>query len=203
MIWMPGSWIRFGTTFRSQQQVLKFTGCSYLGCVFTKLSKYKHGNVNSTLPPFQHGNACSGIKLNSITIQSENSISYQNKCLGKHENVLFQNICYGQMSVKYCRYLNTGNSSSDINQGWIAKFPKSVQPYLVISRMDRPIGYWLLFLPGAWSISLAADAGSVPNIQLLSLFFVGAVLMRTSGCVINDMLDSNLDKKVLLLVVTW
>ena len=101
------------------------------------------------------------------------------------------------LTVKHCRHLNTGNQSSDINQSWIERFPKSVQPYMVLSRIDRPIGYWLLFFPGAWSISLAADAGEIPNTQLLILFLVGSVLMRSAGCVINDMWDSDLDKKVL------
>ncbi|XP_028397603.1 4-hydroxybenzoate polyprenyltransferase, mitochondrial-like [Dendronephthya gigantea] len=197
MIWLTGSWKKIGTTFKSQQQLLMFTGCNYFRYVFTKLSKHQYGTVNIMLRPFQHDRTCSRIKLNSITtFQLQNSISHQDKHVGKPKNVFFQNIHNGEMDVKQCRYLTTDNSNSDINQSWIAKFPKSVQPYLVMSRMDRPIGYWLLFLPGAWSISLAADAGSIPNIHLLSLFFVGAVLMRTSGCVINDMLDADLDRKV-------
>lgn len=50
--------------------------------------------------------------------------------------------------------------------------------------------------PGAWSISLAAEAGSLPDLKLLALFGAGAFLMRGAGCTINDMWDRNIDKKV-------
>ncbi|XP_046852877.1 4-hydroxybenzoate polyprenyltransferase, mitochondrial-like [Xenia sp. Carnegie-2017] len=110
----------------------------------------------------------------------------------KHINFLPK--IYGCQTIK-C--INTKNEQvSDINKSWVSRFPKSVQPYLLLSRMDRPIGYWLLFLPGSWSISLAADPGTLPNMQLLALFFVGAVTMRGAGCTINDMWDADLDKQV-------
>lgn len=99
----------------------------------------------------------------------------------------------------YCRrFLNTDTQDSDINRqsSIIALFPKQIQPYLFLARIDRPIGYWLLFLPGAWSISLAAEASSLPDLKLLTLFFVGSLLMRSAGCVINDLWDSDFDKMV-------
>lgn len=96
-------------------------------------------------------------------------------------------------------HFSTHSKDSDINQqnSWMTMFPKEIQPYLILARLDRPIGYWLLFLPCAWSISLAAQAGHLPNFKLLTLFFVGSVVMRSAGCVINDLWDSDLDKKVL------
>ena len=59
-------------------------------------------------------------------------------------------------------------------------------------------GNWLLFVPCTWSISLAAPAGQLPDLQVLALFGLGAVLMRGAGCTINDMWDKDFDKKARL-----
>lgn len=74
--------------------------------------------------------------------------------------------------------------------------PSFVQPYLRLIRFDKPIGTWLLFLPCTWSIGLAASPGSLPDLQLLTLFGLGALVMRGAGCTINDMWDVDFDKKV-------
>ncbi|CAL8249101.1 unnamed protein product [Merluccius merluccius] len=74
--------------------------------------------------------------------------------------------------------------------------PASVQPYLRLMRVDKPIGTWLLYLPCTWSIGLAADPGCLPHLGMLTLFGVGAVLMRGAGCTINDMWDKDFDRKV-------
>ncbi|XP_077571246.1 4-hydroxybenzoate polyprenyltransferase, mitochondrial [Stigmatopora nigra] len=71
-----------------------------------------------------------------------------------------------------------------------------VRPYLRLMRLDKPIGTWLLYLPCTWSIALAAEPGSLPDIGMLTLFATGAVLMRGAGCTINDMWDKNFDRKV-------
>ena len=42
--------------------------------------------------------------------------------------------------------------------GWVARLPRSWLPYLLLARLDRPIGIWLLFLPGLWGILLAGPA---------------------------------------------
>ena len=65
--------------------------------------------------------------------------------------------------------------------------PKSVQPYVRLSRLDKPIGSWLLFLPGAWSIAMAGI--SMNNLELIGLFGLGTILMRGAGCTINDLWD--------------
>jgi hypothetical protein len=177
MIWLANVWNRFGGPFKSQKSILKFARCGYLGHISTE-----YQNTNIKPDPYKYDSTCSPSRDTYLT---------------KNKTAFFQSIHNDQnLAVKHSRYLNAGNQKTDINQSWVTRFPKSVQPYLVLSRMDRPIGYWLLFLPGAWSISLAAYASSMPNIQLLTLFFVGAVLMRNAGCVINDMWDSDLDKKV-------
>ncbi|XP_030646874.1 4-hydroxybenzoate polyprenyltransferase, mitochondrial [Chanos chanos] len=74
--------------------------------------------------------------------------------------------------------------------------PQSVQPYLRLMRLDKPIGTWLLYLPCTWSIGLAADPGCLPDLGMLTLFGVGALLMRGAGCTINDMWDKDFDKRV-------
>lgn len=78
--------------------------------------------------------------------------------------------------------------------------PEKARPYAGLMRLDRPIGWWLLLLPGWWSIGLAAqyaDGGVTGrHAALLALFWIGAVLMRGAGCVINDLWDRDLDGKV-------
>ena len=73
--------------------------------------------------------------------------------------------------------------------------PAWMRPYLLLARLDRPTGIWLLFLPGAWGILLARQAWQ-PTLRLLALFAVGSVVMRAAGCVVNDMWDRDLDARV-------
>ncbi|KAK3734140.1 hypothetical protein RRG08_000052 [Elysia crispata] len=74
--------------------------------------------------------------------------------------------------------------------------PNFIQPYLRLIRMDKPIGTWLLYWPCTWSIALAAQPGTLPDLYLLALFGAGAFFMRGSGCIINDMWDKDFDEKV-------
>ena len=79
--------------------------------------------------------------------------------------------------------------------GWVARLPRGWAPYVLLARLDRPIGAWLLFLPGLWSILL----GGLPlaqTLRLVALFAVGSVVMRAAGCVVNDMWDRDLDRRV-------
>src|SRR4051812_8531399 len=54
-------------------------------------------------------------------------------------------------------------------EGWVARLPRAARPYAVLARFDRPIGAWLLFLPGLWSILLAPAAWE-HQIRLILLF---------------------------------
>lgn len=74
--------------------------------------------------------------------------------------------------------------------------PERFWPYVYLGRMDRPIGVWLLLLPGWWSIFLASDGLSFRAVWMFLMFAVGAIAMRAAGCVINDIWDRDLDKKV-------
>ena len=79
--------------------------------------------------------------------------------------------------------------------GWVGRLPAAWVPYVHLARLDRPIGAWLLFLPGLWSILLA---GAPPGrtAWLVALFLAGSFLMRAAGCVVNDMWDRDLDRRV-------
>src|SRR5580658_4636217 len=82
-----------------------------------------------------------------------------------------------------------------IADGWVARLPIGWRPYALLARLDRPIGAWLLFLPGLWVILLARP-GVVEAIRLVVLFGVGAVVMRSAGCVVNDLWDRDIDRQV-------
>ncbi|XP_076042603.1 ubiquinone biosynthesis protein COQ2, mitochondrial [Oratosquilla oratoria] len=81
-------------------------------------------------------------------------------------------------------------------QNLVLGSPKKLIPYLQLMRLDRPIGTWLLFWPCGWSIAMAAAPGSLPDIQTLGLFILGATIMRGAGCTINDMWDKDFDGEV-------
>ena len=82
-----------------------------------------------------------------------------------------------------------------IADGWVARLPIGWRPYALLARLDRPIGAWLLFLPGLWGILLGRP-GVVEAVRLAVLFGVGAVVMRSAGCVVNDLWDRDIDRRV-------
>ena len=73
-----------------------------------------------------------------------------------------------------------------------------VNLFLELTRLKKPIGYMLLFWPCAWGLTIAYDFSSDLKIYFfyLSLFFFGSVLMRSAGCIVNDILDRKFDKEV-------
>ncbi|MGZ3305510.1 MAG: 4-hydroxybenzoate octaprenyltransferase [Asticcacaulis sp.] len=99
---------------------------------------------------------------------------------------------------------------------WVDRFaPPHLRPWLKLGRFDRPVGIWLLFLPGAMGLAYATTgivsrqmangivATSVTPDTLwhfpfyeLMLFFVGAALMRAAGCAYNDFVDRDIDARV-------
>lgn len=80
--------------------------------------------------------------------------------------------------------------------GWVARLPASWQRYALLARLDRPIGAWLLFLPGLGGILLAGTPPWMRSLRLIALFAVGSVVMRAAGCIVNDMWDRDLDRRV-------
>jgi 4-hydroxybenzoate polyprenyltransferase len=79
--------------------------------------------------------------------------------------------------------------------GWVARLPAGWRPYALLGRFDRPIGAWLLVLPGFWALALAAPDGRA-GLRLGLLFVLGAFAMRAAGCVVNDLWDRDLDRQV-------
>ena len=70
--------------------------------------------------------------------------------------------------------------------------------FIEVTRLTRPIGYMLLFWPCAWGLTIAIDFSKNINVYIfyLILFFLGSVLMRSAGCIVNDILDKDFDKEV-------
>ena len=78
-------------------------------------------------------------------------------------------------------------------RGIIGALPPRLRPFASLMRLDRPIGTWLLYWPCAWSVALAGVAGRWDLFLWLGL---GAFAMRSAGCVYNDLVDRDLDRKV-------
>ncbi|HEY8592513.1 MAG TPA: 4-hydroxybenzoate octaprenyltransferase [Sphingomicrobium sp.] len=78
-------------------------------------------------------------------------------------------------------------------RGFIGALPPRLRPFASLMRIDRPIGSWLLYWPCAWSVALAGVGGRWDLFLWLGL---GAFAMRSAGCVYNDIVDRDLDRKV-------
>ena len=79
-------------------------------------------------------------------------------------------------------------------RGLIGALPRELRPYASLMRLDRPIGAWLLFWPCAWGVALAGMGEG--GVYLLALLAFGAFVMRSAGCVYNDIVDRKLDAQV-------
>ena len=81
---------------------------------------------------------------------------------------------------------------------WVDRLaPAPVRPWLKLARFDRPIGAWLLMLPGWQAVAMAGAAqGHWPDARLLALIAVGALVMRGAGCAFNDIVDRDIDARV-------
>ena len=96
--------------------------------------------------------------------------------------------------------IGTPSSHTDIqSRGWWHGLPASWHPFIYLARLDRPIGWWLLLLPGWWSIALGATSLS-SMVWVMMLFLIGAIATRAAGCIINDMWDRRLDQRVVVAV---
>ena len=84
------------------------------------------------------------------------------------------------------------------HRGLIAALPPRLRDYAQLARFDRPIGWWLLFWPCAWGVLLA---GGLPldgpqHWALFGWLLLGSIAMRGAGCVYNDIVDAEIDRKV-------
>ena len=75
---------------------------------------------------------------------------------------------------------------------------KHLNLFIELTRLNKPIGFMLLFWPCAWGLTIGYDFSKSINIYIyyLFLFFLGSIFMRSAGCIINDIADKELDKKI-------
>ena len=79
------------------------------------------------------------------------------------------------------------------HRGIVARLPQLPRDLAQLARFDRPIGWWLLFWPCAWGVWLT---GAGWQLALLGWLLLGSIAMRGAGCVFNDIVDADLDRKV-------
>ena len=84
------------------------------------------------------------------------------------------------------------------HRGLVASLPQPLRDLALLARFDRPIGWWLLFWPGAWAVLLAGGVTGDGefHLGLIAWLLLGAIAMRGAGCVYNDVVDADLDRKV-------
>lgn len=135
--------------------------------------------------------------LARYTVRSNSSSSFRRTTTIYHALCAKQTFAVSRVpSVLSSRKIFT---SSGPQKSWVDRLPQKVQPYAHLTRIDKPIGTLLLFYPCAWSITMASYALQTPYtvpLTYMSLFGLGALVMRGAGCTINDMWDKNLDKAV-------
>tara|TARA_E500000178_G_scaffold348155_1_gene402733 strand:+ start:12 stop:872 length:861 start_codon:yes stop_codon:yes gene_type:complete len=70
--------------------------------------------------------------------------------------------------------------------------------FIELTRLNKPIGFMLLFWPCSWGLAYAYSLTHNTDLLLkyLVLFFLGSVLMRSAGCIFNDIVDKDIDRKV-------
>jgi 4-hydroxybenzoate polyprenyltransferase len=79
------------------------------------------------------------------------------------------------------------------HRGLVARLPQLPRDLAQLARFDRPIGWWLLFWPCAWGVWMA---GAGWQVELVLWLLLGSIAMRGAGCVYNDIVDADLDRKV-------
>ena len=87
------------------------------------------------------------------------------------------------------------NNSDMLDSGWWDILPKHYIKWIRLGRFDRPVGFWLLLLPGWWVLPLTS-LDFINCIKLMFIFLIGSIVMRAAGCTINDMWDKDIDKKI-------
>ncbi|MFA7440824.1 MAG: 4-hydroxybenzoate octaprenyltransferase [Sphingomonadaceae bacterium] len=76
---------------------------------------------------------------------------------------------------------------------WVDRLPAGLQPWARLARFDRPAGMWLLFWPCLWGTFMAPAEGWW---RWWPLFLVGSFVMRSAGCIFNDIADRDMDRQV-------
>ena len=88
------------------------------------------------------------------------------------------------------------------SNNWVDLYvPRGLRPYFKLSRLDRPIGSWLLIIPCWWGVFLSTNVDPIllsgNSLYILITCYIGGLLMGGAGCTWNDITDAGLDAKVL------
>jgi 4-hydroxybenzoate polyprenyltransferase len=89
------------------------------------------------------------------------------------------------------------DASADLAAGaprGLSRLVRRLSELSLLMRLDRPIGSWLLLWPTLWALWIAAQGH--PRRRLFAIFVAGTILMRSAGCVVNDLADRNIDPHV-------
>lgn len=96
--------------------------------------------------------------------------------------------------ARYSRYYTEAPHRSDFPTVKISEFRQKLPHFVALTRLDRPIGIYLLLWPMLWALWFAAKG--VPKLDILFIFVLGTVLTRSAGCAINDYADRDFDGHV-------
>lgn len=102
------------------------------------------------------------------------------------------------VSVQSVILMSQTHPHTDIRyNGLVGRLKDPWRSYALLARLDRPVGTWLLLLPGVFGIFLASNGPSLgQKLFYVVLFAIGSLLMRSAGCVINDIWDRKIDAQV-------
>ena len=87
------------------------------------------------------------------------------------------------------------NNTDILENGWWNALPKKYIKWVRLGRFDRPVGFWLLLLPGWWVLPLTS-LRLLECLKIMFIFLIGSIVMRAAGCTINDLWDKDIDKKI-------
>ena len=87
------------------------------------------------------------------------------------------------------------NNSDMVENGWWNALPNNYIKWIRLGRFDRPVGFWLLLLPGWWVLPLTS-LGLLECLKIMFVLLIGSIVMRAAGCTINDLWDKDIDKKI-------
>ncbi|CDP12395.1 unnamed protein product [Coffea canephora] len=173
-------------------------------------SLHRHGRLAAAATLSDHSSACKAFPQHPSIPSFSNSLTPFDPTNSTYKHFICtrfypENQTLVQL-LHYSTLANPKKENDDKHSGknnglevlsWIDLYlPKKIRPYAHLARLDKPIGTWLLAWPCMWSITMAAESGSLPDVKMMALFGCGALLLRGAGCTINDLLDRDIDTKV-------
>ena len=90
--------------------------------------------------------------------------------------------------------MHAWDSTAPLQAPLLHRLGRRLEEYLLLMRLNRPIGIWLLLWPALWALWVAGNGRPAPKVLLV--FVLGVVVMRSAGCIVNDFIDRNVDPHV-------